>query len=195
MKLNVDDTKLLNDPSRDVVLAVIDELEVDEFAILMRDDDHFVQTRCNDDETWSLEYREGSAEKHFGTNPEDTTRQNAREVFAAYFDGSDIASLLAWEFVDSSPTEPEEGEVEYNGVIMDADWPAEIEAAQNIKSISIAYVLHKRIPFGQEKNMPTEGLANCGDCGSLPGQLHVPDCDVEQCPKCFEQLISCGCLE
>lgn len=195
MELNVNDSKLLDEPTRDIVLATIHELDVDEFAILIRDDDHFVQTRRNDDETWSLEYRDGSAEKHFGADPENTKRENACNVFAAFFDGSDIASLLPWEFVDSSATEPEEGEVEYNGIIMDADWPAQIEAAQDIKSVSIAGVLYERIPFGSEKNRQTKGLANCGDCGTLQEQLHVPDCDVEQCPKCFQHLLSCDCLD
>lgn len=193
MELNVNDSRLLNEPTRDTVLAIISELGAGEFAILIRDDDYFVQTRCNDDETWSLEYRDGSAEKHFGADPENTTRENARTVFAAFFDGSNIASLLPWGFADLSATEPEEGEVEYNGIIMDAEWPAQIEAAQGITSVSIAGLLYERVPFGSERNMQTKGLANCGDCGTLPQQLHVPDCDVEQCPKCFQQWLSCNC--
>ncbi len=34
---------------------------------------------------------------------------------------------------------------------------------------------------------------NCPDCGASPGEHHVPDCDVEQCPYCGTQLISCSC--
>lgn len=195
MELNVNDTSLRDDPARDDILTAIDKLDTEEFAILIRDDSHFVQTRCNDDETWSLEYRDGSPEKHFGTDPDETTRVDARDAFAAFFDGSDIASMLPWELVDSTPTEPGEGEVEYNGVIMDAEWPAQIEAAQAIKTISISGTLYKRISFGREKDMPTRGLPNCGDCGAVQGQLHVPDCDIEQCPKCFGQLVSCDCIE
>lgn len=33
----------------------------------------------------------------------------------------------------------------------------------------------------------------CPDCHANPGQLHEWDCDVEQCPSCGGQLISCSC--
>lgn len=33
----------------------------------------------------------------------------------------------------------------------------------------------------------------CGDCGVLPGGYHHFGCNIEQCPRCAGQLISCGC--
>lgn len=35
----------------------------------------------------------------------------------------------------------------------------------------------------------------CHDCGCPIGGTHHPNCDMERCPKCEGQLISCGCLD
>lgn len=36
-------------------------------------------------------------------------------------------------------------------------------------------------------------LRKCHDCGCREGELHAPGCDMECCPFCGGQLISCNC--
>ena len=33
----------------------------------------------------------------------------------------------------------------------------------------------------------------CGDCGVIRGGSHHPGCDLQRCPACGRQLMSCGC--
>ncbi len=39
-----------------------------------------------------------------------------------------------------------------------------------------------------------EASGRCHDCLVVHGGKHHPGCDVEKCPRCRGQLISCGCL-
>ena len=36
-------------------------------------------------------------------------------------------------------------------------------------------------------------MIECGDCRIPKGKLHTYGCDIERCPKCKGQLISCSC--
>lgn len=40
---------------------------------------------------------------------------------------------------------------------------------------------------------PTGRDGRCGDCGIQAGGLHHLGCDLEPCPRCGRQLLSCGC--
>jgi hypothetical protein len=81
----------------------------------------------------------------------------------------------------------------HNGVRMVAGWPEQIEAAQLETSIMVNGVLMKRIPYGNEGGGWTSERP-CHDCAVVEGQYHVPSCDVERCPSCGDQLISCDCV-
>ena len=76
--------------------------------------------------------------------------------------------------------------ITYQGVKMPNGWPNKIRAAQKRAEITIAGKAYTRIPYANP-DYP------CHDCCVLAGQLHVPGCDMERCPACGRQLISCSC--
>jgi hypothetical protein len=53
-----------------------------------------------------------------------------------------------------------------------------------------------RIKYGDEpQDWGAKRGRRCGDCGCQPGNYHHPGCDIEHCPRCLGQAISCRCTE
>ena len=56
---------------------------------------------------------------------------------------------------------------------------------------------YKRIKCGDPQDfMPDmKPGERCGDCGALVGHYHHWGCDIERCPACHGQLLSCLCKD
>lgn len=65
-------------------------------------------------------------------------------------------------------------------------------AACTVETFDINGGTYQRIPFRIDWD---ENIRVCNDCGTVYGHLHHPRCDLEECPRCHQQLIGCGCLE
>ena len=67
---------------------------------------------------------------------------------------------------------------------------APIEAAQADQTQEIQGEVFARIPFGSALN---GAASHCPDCLVKVGQLRVPGCALEVCPRCARQVMTCRC--
>jgi hypothetical protein len=82
--------------------------------------------------------------------------------------------------------------VDFRGVKVASYWPRKIENAQGVTRYWIKDWV-ERIPYGTERGDWSAETRLCHDCRVIKGEYHVPNCDVEECPKCGEQAITCPC--
>jgi hypothetical protein len=202
MQLNVNDSHNVNSPSKKDLQIRVAELAVDEFLVLSGQEGHFIQTYHNSNGTYQLELRQGSSEQHFFVDPNEITVEHIERAFQLFMqESSDLNAVLDWQLltlgsdvvsVDDDVPAPDDALVEYHGVLMSADWPQEIEEAQE----RLHYTMHgerwNRLPLPVASNQ-SEPHELCQECGVRVTQFHVPGCGQEECPRCHGKLVECSC--
>jgi hypothetical protein len=73
-------------------------------------------------------------------------------------------------------------------------WPAEVEAAQRQTTVVIEGQALPRLRYGTEGRGWASARHPRSDCAVIKGEFHVPGCDMERCPACKAQRLSCGCV-
>ena len=74
-------------------------------------------------------------------------------------------------------------------------WQDEIDAAQEFKVREILGADISAIAYGPD-DPDLDVRPQCSDSGGVGeiGELHVPGCCVERCPRCGDQALSCTCI-
>jgi len=133
--------------------------------------------------------------RHAGFGRTEALPAYAAALTAAGFQAARDAVIPAW--LDVADTSPETliARVYLQGEgLLTLDFAARQAQAQTITTYTLDGRTYKRRPWnGPEKPeyIPEDGDLSCGDCGVAVGQLHVPCCDLEDCPKCDRQFLSC----
>lgn len=62
--------------------------------------------------------------------------------------------------------------------------------------LRIGGIDYEPIRWGEERGYRFQyRTERCGDCNVPRGAVHHHGCDLEQCPACDSQAISCGCMD
>ena len=75
----------------------------------------------------------------------------------------------------------------------DDAWADILAHAQADRTSTICGHADMRIPNGSDDVGHASTRPACRDCGAARGELHVPTCCWEQCPRCGGQAVSCDC--
>ncbi|MCC2669980.1 MAG: hypothetical protein K0Q72_2451 [Armatimonadetes bacterium] len=100
MTLNINDDQVIESPNLEAIVKALQNLDQEEFLILATAEEHYVQALLDSDDTYVLEYRDGSEDRHFGADPDAVKLADVCRAFELFLGGQDLAPLLDWEKLD-----------------------------------------------------------------------------------------------
>jgi len=62
-------------------------------------------------------------------------------------------------------------------------------------TVDVLVIGGQRFDRNRQDRPPIGPHGRCGDCGIQRGGFHHLGCDIERCPRCHRQLLSCGCCD
>lgn len=202
MRLNINDSDQLESPSEADLRKHVEQLGSEQFLVLSVREGCFVQTYHHGNGKFELEYRHGSEREHYKVDSALITGADVIKAFGLFLTRSpELETAWDWQplelatdasSVDDGIVPDTDNFVEYNGVLMPSDWPKEIEEAQEIKGYMMHATAWDRIAHSGGNGEGEQGSV-CQECGVTMGQLHVPGCPQEHCPRCSGVLVECGC--
>lgn len=83
--------------------------------------------------------------------------------------------------------------IAFRGREVISDWPERLKKAQLDTKLIANGTEMSRVRYGEETEDWGADKQPCHDCAAIKGEYHVPGCDVERCPSCDMQLLSCSC--
>ena len=173
MELIINDGKPIDKVSADQLREQLPKLDVDEFAVLTRADEQYIQFYRHDD-GYQLEYRGGSCEQHFEVDSEELTIDDVVAAFAGYLEDD----LDRWQ------TNHRWSRIEFDEDFAGDDFLTHYEL--NGKE-------YARIRVGKENSPVCEPGGDCSECVSEFGDYHEEGCVREECPRCHGTLVECDC--
>ncbi|SFM13310.1 hypothetical protein [Marinobacter zhejiangensis] len=100
MRLNVDDEFEVVNPGHSDLDKIIGEMAEDEFIVLIREDEYYIQAYFDSDpEASVIEYREGQEGNHFSASA--ISKEKVLEAFSLYLDGNEgFKKIHQWEMLE-----------------------------------------------------------------------------------------------